>query len=408
MRRSVIIAVLFHFHAIFTLCTPTFIHASAGVLYKNRASLPLFEKVGKTENLLDNPARLASIGLITLDNFTNISIQDSQTSGSIYRDTAQSDSLEYSSQVVYPFIPWAVANLGYGYDHAFDLFNTLNQNDGSTLNSSEDKDFNRAFNAGVATKALVTDYCFGYAVRRNESSNFLDVHRNGQLSTDSYLNVESDFQHTAGIVLNGNLEVYGSYATEKFQASYGQVQEVDLSLDHTAVNARYVLGTPDQENWVIFGNFTQTNLRQNQLDVARIQYLMDFPVYHAEANAYYYLPRDDLEMAVGAELSYDERNGLDSALQPRNYDIYQAKIPCLLSGRFLPFLQVWSEVDLLYVRNTGEASHSFRLQQAYGIKITFAPVEINLYSNPFVNWFKSENASDTQAAALGLDLMARF
>lgn len=202
------------------LAVPSSAPASVGILYKDRQTLPLFEKVGKTENLIDNPARLAAITKITLDTFVDVSVQDSQVYTATYQDTVRSDTLDYSAQIISPLTQWVNLNLGQRYAHAFDISNTLNQNDGSIMNNSEDKTFYRALNAGVAVKNIIADFSAGYAIRRQESRNFLDTYPNGQLAADNYLNSDSDFKHTAGIVLGDRWEVFGSYVTEKYQASY--------------------------------------------------------------------------------------------------------------------------------------------------------------------------------------------
>jgi len=123
--------------------------ASVRSLWQDRASLPLIDKVGKTENLLDNPAQLAQVKNVVVDDFWELNLLDSQDRNANYRLEDQTRKLSNTFQAIGSLFEKVAFNAGGNYAQVLDIQNTYNSADDSTINSASEKSFTRSWNTGV-------------------------------------------------------------------------------------------------------------------------------------------------------------------------------------------------------------------------------------------------------------------
>lgn len=379
--------------------------ASVGVLYKDKSDLLLFEKTGKVENLVDNPARFLNVRKIIVDNFMDVQIRNSKPFDPAHEKSNQDESIGYSSQLIFPLTEYLSINLGYIYQHYF-LVTESTLSSGGTLINDADKSFRKSVNAAVATD-LLPEIIIGYAFSKDNHENYVELF--SDFATNyNYFNYNDIMRHTLGIIKD-SIEIFAAYETKSCQGEYNGINEVDLFFNNITLNARYLWGEIDKTNIISRVSYTNYDLNQRLFTIARTGYQLNLPNYAIGLNSFYYNPMDTVEYAGGIELSYEDKDIFDLGdYQWVNYQIYQLKLPCMLLARVLPFLSIWSEIDLIYSQDTYKGNKSFSLENILGVKIKHDFLEINIYAMPFIDLVSSQTEDDIKSFNLGMDVKLSF
>jgi hypothetical protein len=385
---------------------PSWGSASMRVLYLAPSSLFLFEKVGKAENLVDNPARFNQFTGLIIEQSLDAQATATRPYDPVFQKNTWDDTLDESTQVVCPFPNLFTFNLGYRYQHEL-----AGDESTSTLDATHIADANKSFlreaNGAVAA-ALAPSLAAGYAVFAQHSQNFVDLA--SDLSTPyAYANNTESTRHALGVVW-GHAEVFASFEAEEYLGSYNQVQEADFLISNYALNARYVLGEADKENLTVKASYVNSSFNQRQLDFGRLDYALDFLNNQAGLAGYYYHPEERWEGAVGLEAGYADRYKFDAATYGwQDYQTYHVALPLMLGAKIFSFLHLWAEVDVNYGYATDWGNKKFSVQNSLGLQINAPHVELNVYTFPFAQVSSEPGTQGDQSGfKLGLNAKVTF
>jgi len=379
--------------------------ASVRVLTHERSDLRLFEKCGRIENLLDNPARLMDIREIIVDQYTDIRLNNSKPYDTVFEKSRHDEELDYTVQALAPLADHLAVNLGYRYIHQLLINQSTSRVDGTFIRDG-DKTFYKNINAAVATD-LLPDIVLGYSLTVKNKKNFVEL-VSDLASNYTYLNSYSIIHHTVGLV-SGEIGLYAGFESEKYLGKYNGAGELDFEFTTMVFQARYILGEAEGENLTSRISYKSQNLNQRQFEMGRSGYQLDMANYCVSADSYYFIPWERLEFAAGVEVSYENKNIFDlDSYRWENYQVHQFYFPAMLRTEILPFLRAWIEMNLCYSQNTYEESNSITLQRVFGLQFAINSLEINLYTMPTAGWITSQTADDIQALETGLDIHLGF
>jgi hypothetical protein len=381
--------------------------AQAGVrsLYLDKSELLLQEKIGKTDNLLDNPARLSELKNNIFEYDFNIGVQDIKPYDAVYKKINKEETMRQVMQIVVPVEDWCILNAGHEYKSAMAGSESTSRLDATEINDLN-KTFNKKVNFAVATARLPFG-TLGYAGSSDEQEHYNDFH--SDLAEDyTYLNAKSTLRHTVGVMIEG-FELFGSLDIQSFGGYYQHEQEVDFSITDMEINARYLIGAVDQNNLLLQLGYTGYQLEQRQFILGRAGYELDIPNRKISGSAYYYYPVDGLELAVGAEADFWEKDIFvmrDYAWQ--TYQVIRGTVPMQVGVAILPYLKVWLESDLVYLQNTYAGSRSLTWQNTLGVQLKLAEFEVQLYTLPSFSLAASNTSDAGQTMTVGVRALVRF
>jgi hypothetical protein len=390
--------------------------ASLGVLYKERNALFLIEKIGRPENLADNPACLPDIHGNAADQFLDLHLSNRKPFDPVFNKTIQDDAIGCSSQWVLAVGAGLSLNLGGTFLQRLQGDDNLSTIDASQIGDA-DKSFNRDVNAGAGFR-FSHQFAAGYAFSRQSGDNYVDSFSQGADSTNpadapkgtSFYNQSTRLRHQAGIVA-GPVDVVAGFGQDERLGSNQQTQEMDFSLTSLWMQARCLLGNPESENLLARVYVENTSLLQRSFEQAREAYLLDLPNNRLSAGVYYTAPLspNTLTWALAVEADLEARNRFD--LTSYNWVAYQnldLQIPAMLSARLLSWFSVWSEVDLKYQQAGYYNSRSAFAENIWGLTVEVAPLQIHVYTLPWAQSVTSDKVDSNQALNIGMDVEITF
>jgi hypothetical protein len=361
---------------------PATVLASMRALYLNPASLCLFEKVGKAENLGDNPARFHKLTGMRIEQSLDTHWNTTKPYDPIFQKDTRDELMDESTQMVYSVPDFITVNLGYRYRH------DLHGNDStSTLDETRIADANKSFlheiNGAIASD-IMPGLTAGYAFFREHDENFVELF--SDLSAPyAYANDTGRVRHTLGAIWDG-FEVFAAYEAQTYQGQYNQIQEADFLTTNLMFNARCILGEVDKENLTLKAAFVNSNFNQRQFEFGRPYYELDFLNNQAALSIYYYHPEGSWDGAVGVEASCADRDKFNAdAYNWVNYKTYNARVPIMLGARIFSFLRLWAEVDIDYDYTTYAGDKAFGMRNSFGLQINVPNAELNVYTFPFAD-----------------------
>jgi len=361
------------------LALPPLAAASMRILYQDPAELFLFEKIGKSENLVDNPARFNKLPGILVEQSVDAHLATTEPYDPVFRKETRDELIDESTQMAYPIPGIVTLNLGYRYRHDLvsdDSTSSLDQ----THIGDADKSFLREINGAVAGN-LGSAVTAGYAFLQTQDDNFVDM--SSDLATPfTYANATASTRHTLGVIID-HWEAFAAFESGTYAGKYNQLQEADFLTHTLSVNLRYILGEVDKENVTFKASYSNSNFTQRQLAFGRADYNLDFLNNQARMAAYYDLPKDLWEGALGFEASYADRYKFDADTYGwLDYQAYAARVPLLLSAKVFSFLKVWAEVDGNYSYDSFAGNKAYSLQNSWGVCLEVPFLEINVYTFP--------------------------
>ncbi len=382
--------------------------ASVGVLHKDKSEMFLYEKVGKAENLLDNPARLKNIQDYVICNYFNLDLEYAEPCDPVFKKSTRDDEAGYNVQVIAPIEELLTVNLGHGYSRERYETNSTSSIDGSYFKETA-KTLQRDINAGVAAdihdliENMIIGYWFKYRDQDNPGDYLSDI-----AQSYTYANNREVYQHKLGVAQEG-WGMYASYAEELYSGEYDHNQEVQFLFQTMDIAARKILGEIDGENVSLSAAYSTTILETQQFEIARPVYQLVIPGYKVDLSAYYSYPQPGVSYALGIELDYTDTQYYKPAdIVWEHGQLYQAKCPGLLEVEIFPFLRLWVEMALLYVQDTYKGSKSLALENAFGARFQQDIISINLFMVPELNIFSGNQADNIQTFRAGLDAQVNF
>jgi hypothetical protein len=391
--------------ALITISLMSTTHASMRSMYKDKADLFLHEKVGKIENMLDNPAQLIRVDAITIEDNVDLAIADSKPFDPVYDKTSLNEVVFNSFQAVVPINEMICLRAGYSYLSSVQGSESTSSIDDSIINDV-DKSFSRTTQASLATSKIPL-FDFGYSFAMLDQPNFDDFA--SDIASDyTYFNDHQGMQHIIGIIKDG-FEVYGGMSMLTYAGSYNNVQEIDFELSAMELNARKVFELSEQSNVLVQVGFETSTLTQNTFVLGRDGYDLDVPSMQVSGGAYYYLPQETLDLAFGIEGAFQQHDFFDVGDYVwTSYEDMQVSLPAQLNAQLLPWLRVWVELQIAFEQNTYIGSQTIALRNAVGVQVDVAMVELQLYTLPTATLTTSDKSDDVQGIEVGLTATARF
>ncbi len=384
------------------------LYASIGVLHKDKSEMFLFEKVGKTGNLLDNPARLKKIPEYIIYNYFNLVLAHAEPYDPVFAKSTRNDEVGYNAQVIAPIKNLFTVNLGYNYAQQIYENNSTSSIDASYFKETV-KTLQRNINAGLAIDIgyFIEHMMIGYSIQYSDQDNLGDYFSNIAQSY-AYANNREVYQHKLGVTRDG-WGMYVSCTGELYFGEYNQTREVKFWLRTIGTTLRKIWGEIDGGNISISATYANTSLGDQKFEVARPEYQLIIPDNKVNLSGYYHYPQPGIACALGVELNYEETQYYKPAEFVWEDDqVYQAKCQGMLAAEIFPFLRLWTEAALVYVQNTFAGNKSLTLENAFGARIEQDIIRINFYMVPELDVFSGNQADDSQTFRAGMDAQLNF
>ncbi|NTV51394.1 MAG: hypothetical protein HGA76_00050 [Candidatus Firestonebacteria bacterium] len=385
---------------------PSWALGSTAVLVKDREHRLWFEKVGKIENLLDNPARLMGVKQYVCDTFADAVYADAQPPDVVFEKSSWDDQGHLAAQIVAPVMTGLTLNGGYGYAQSLQGNKSTSRLDGTYI-SDDVKSFGSLVNVGAATN-LLPFFDLGYAgvwETKNEASDYAS-----DLATPFAVSREFRSQRHALGMVSEELEVFGEFEHSQRQGAYDQNPELDMMFNTVSLHVRTLLaGELGQANWIAQADGSSTQLTQNLFLLAREQYPLDFSNQDVSLESYVYLPWGTTDFGAGVEVAFFNRtffNQDEYAWQ--DYREIQVYLPLGFGVELVKGLRIWAQTNLKWQQSARDAVSAFACQPAWGMQFAWTWLEVTLYSFPEATWQQDTRQGKTLQVQTGLEACARF
>jgi hypothetical protein len=381
------------------------VRASVRSIYQDRSNLLVMEKVGKTENLLNNPARLSELHDILLEYDLTISVNNVKPYDAVYKKNVTDETACQNAQLIVPVKNRLVFNAGCEYVFKRKGSVSTSRQDGSEI-SDRNKASGKKGNGAVAANWF--PFCSaGYALTVNEYSDKNNFHADPS-ENYSYLNKTDAVCHTFGVSKNG-FDLFGSFSKENYGGYFQQVKEADFAVTAMEINARCVLGEADKRNLVLQLTYQRDQIKRRRFVLGRTGYDLDFPDSKISAAGYYYYPKDAIELAAGVEADYTKNEIFDMPDYAwKHYTVIRGAVPVQVSAPLFPWLNAWLELDLIYLRNMYEKSSSIALQNSFGMQLKISGVEVQIYALPSFSLAASKTSDAAKTITAGISALFIF
>lgn len=380
--------------------------ASLQIGYTDPHDLFLFEKVGKAENLIDNPARLQGLTTSEVEQNAGIHRQDIKPYDSVFKKDNKDEFTALSTQLIFPFLQNFTFNAGYQYQQTLQDQKTV-----STLDESRfvdtDKVFLRALNIAVAY-TVTGKMAAGFAFSTGRNENFIES--DAPLNDPTTLKNDTVMTRQRLGVALGKVDGYLEYGIRHYQGYFDQTRETDFGSTDVAFHMRYIAGTINEENLTMNLAVESSHLDQKQFEIDRTGYALDFPNYRVSWAAYYDHPGQVWEGAVGLETDYGDHTRFDSAIYAwKNYQTYRMAVPMMAAVTLSPFAGLWNEMDIIYEYDGFRGNRSAGVTTSFGAWVQWGKLRTELYLLPNALWSNQpDTAGEALAWKVGMNVNYRF